>query len=173
MVADRSRQRDRRDGGAESERYEKYLQSLQWQILRQAVLDRALGQCEICGQGAERLEVHHLHYERIYHEWPVDLVALCISCHGTADKIRARKAQLVSAEESYCHSKWGDDWREEIDLVDVQDGFWGWVTRKQEQGDWEWLVDLTAHDVRWRKRHGAWLGVLTLTATRSVHSEEK
>jgi 5-methylcytosine-specific restriction endonuclease McrA len=47
---------------------------------RRAVLRRADGHCEGCGE-PRPLELHHLHYDSIGREGPEDLAALCRDCH--------------------------------------------------------------------------------------------
>ena len=72
--------------------YRKYLQSQKWQEKRKKVFERALknanstnrfGVCEKCGYQPWRpiLQVHHLTYERVFHEEIEDLILLCPKCH--------------------------------------------------------------------------------------------
>jgi len=65
--------------GSERERYAKYLCSPEWWAKRNAVIARASGKCEKCGNTARH--VHHLTYIRKYHERLEDLTALCEECH--------------------------------------------------------------------------------------------
>jgi 5-methylcytosine-specific restriction endonuclease McrA len=60
--------------------YNGYLRSPEWKLKRQAVLLRAGGRCESCGN-YRPLSVHHLSYRRTPHELPLDLAALCYECH--------------------------------------------------------------------------------------------
>jgi 5-methylcytosine-specific restriction endonuclease McrA len=62
--------------------YNGYLRSPEWKLKRQAVVNRAGGRCERCGNFG-RLDVHHLpgSYARIPNELPWDLAALCFECH--------------------------------------------------------------------------------------------
>lgn len=57
-----------------------YLQTPHWKIKRRQAIERADGECEICGSTRE-LEVHHLNYENLGYEEPEDLMALCHNCH--------------------------------------------------------------------------------------------
>lgn len=59
---------------------EGYLLSSKWQEKRRSILMRAGYKCELCGS-TDRLDVHHLTYERVRYERPDDLQALCRSCH--------------------------------------------------------------------------------------------
>lgn len=62
--------------------YTDYLNSPQWKAKRKAVLLRAGGRCERCHQ-QKPIQCHHLpgSYQRIPHELPWDLAALCYDCH--------------------------------------------------------------------------------------------
>ncbi len=64
-------------------RYEEYHLSPEWKTLKTKVIKRAKYTCEGCGE-ADKLEVHHLTYERIGEELMIDLVALCFVCHKKA-----------------------------------------------------------------------------------------
>lgn len=68
------------------ERYHEYLQSPAWRDKRLAALKRAKFKCECCG-GTERLQVHHLTYDRVFHEDVNDLVVLCAEHHDMAEKL--------------------------------------------------------------------------------------
>mgnify|MGYP000388767799 CR=1 FL=1 len=60
--------------------YWKYLKSEHWQTMRRLALERAEGQCAICG-ASERVEVHHRDYSRLGEERLADLTVLCDPCH--------------------------------------------------------------------------------------------
>ena len=77
--------------------YRKYLQSQKWQEKRKKVFERALknanstnrfGVCEKCGYQPWRpiLQVHHLTYERVFHEEIEDLILLCPKCYKKHNK---------------------------------------------------------------------------------------
>ena len=56
-----------------------------WREKREARLDIDKHKCVVCGRPFD-LQVHHLTYERIYNECPLDdLVTLCRSCHQRAE----------------------------------------------------------------------------------------
>jgi 5-methylcytosine-specific restriction endonuclease McrA len=62
-----------------------YLQSPEWALLREQVLERFGRRCAICNaKGA--LSVHHRTYERAMHEDVQDLTALCSACHKLFSK---------------------------------------------------------------------------------------
>jgi 5-methylcytosine-specific restriction endonuclease McrA len=60
--------------------YNRYLDSAQWSVRREAVLRRAQGICEGCGKNRATM-VHHLTYARVTREMLFDLVAICKTCH--------------------------------------------------------------------------------------------
>ena len=67
------------------ENYDTYLQSEQWQIVRQKVWARAKGRCERCNKCSGR-DVHHLRYRGIlFRELEGDnlrwLQLVCPDCH--------------------------------------------------------------------------------------------
>lgn len=62
--------------------YDEYLRTEHWRVTRMEALDRADHRCQLC-HSTERLEVHHASYERLWHERPGDLIALCRKCHAT------------------------------------------------------------------------------------------
>ena len=63
-----------------SARYLNYLQSAEWRYLAARVRARDNNMCQDCGNN-HQLHVHHLTYERIYHEPLTDLITLCDTCH--------------------------------------------------------------------------------------------
>jgi len=60
--------------------YQEYLQTPEWHAKRHLALKRAGYKCQKCYH-QDRLEVHHLTYERRGHELPSDLMVLCRTCH--------------------------------------------------------------------------------------------
>lgn len=62
-------------------RYQAYLESPEWKALRKAVLKRCGKICERCHRYLVD-NVHHLTYERVYHELLEDLQGLCRPCHS-------------------------------------------------------------------------------------------
>ncbi len=60
--------------------YQRYLQTPEWQAIRQMALDRDGHRCVECGS-TERLQVHHKTYRRRGWEKRKDLVTLCKPCH--------------------------------------------------------------------------------------------
>ena len=60
--------------------YDKYLKSKVWRAKRTAVMHRAKGVCEACGEAPPQ-QVHHLTYDRVGREPLFDLVAVCRECH--------------------------------------------------------------------------------------------
>lgn len=60
--------------------YYEYLESEQWQIVRNAAFATHGQKCQICHR-TDRLQVHHLHYRTVFREQPCDLEVLCAGCH--------------------------------------------------------------------------------------------
>lgn len=60
--------------------YRVYLQSDEWQELREMALERAGYRCQICSS-TDGLQVHHRTYENIFEEDEEDLTVLCEDCH--------------------------------------------------------------------------------------------
>lgn len=63
------------------EKYQSYLASREWGILKEAIRERSGGTCERCCLYPMD-HVHHLTYARKYAELLEDLQALCLPCHN-------------------------------------------------------------------------------------------
>lgn len=62
------------------EKYQAYLCSREWSVLKEKVHERAKGMCERCT--VFKIDaVHHLTYARKYHESLEDLQGICKHCH--------------------------------------------------------------------------------------------
>ena len=64
----------------EKEKYQEYLASREWGLLREQVKARSRGICERCKINPSDA-VHHLTYIRKYHELLEDLQDTCDTCH--------------------------------------------------------------------------------------------
>lgn len=62
------------------EKYQMYLASREWGLLKRQVHERSGGICERC-HGCNGQAVHHITYERKYNERLDDLIHLCKGCH--------------------------------------------------------------------------------------------
>ncbi len=60
--------------------YRPYINSEPWHCRRMLARERVGNKCQFCGS-TDRLETHHLSYERLGEEAPEDLIILCRSCH--------------------------------------------------------------------------------------------
>lgn len=69
------------------EEHDAYLRTDKWRLKRAAVLRRANGVCEGCGE-RPAAQVHHLTYEHWQDEFLWELVAICIDCHERAHEKR-------------------------------------------------------------------------------------
>lgn len=78
----------RRGTGVWSARYRRYTRSSQWRARRADAIQRSGGQCDLCHGVTLHHEVHHVTYQRAGAEWPEDLRALCVDCHGMIHEAR-------------------------------------------------------------------------------------
>ena len=70
-------------------RYNAYMQSAEWQIVRATVIQRSRGRCEAVGCKRTARTVHHDRYPRnIFDTRPSDCRALCVTHHRAADAKR-------------------------------------------------------------------------------------
>ena len=67
-----------------TQEYEDYLNSPEWNYIRNIVLKRDNNKCTNCGS-ERKLRVHHKTYKHIFHEinYLIDLVTLCENCHNS------------------------------------------------------------------------------------------
>lgn len=61
-------------------KYQEYLKSAEWKIIRDKVIERDNGICLYCKINPAQ-EVHHKHYKTIYKENLDDLESVCSDCH--------------------------------------------------------------------------------------------
>lgn len=82
-----------------SPEYLAYIQSRAWLDRRAAALRDPNAACWCCGvmAGVQPLDLHHLTYERLRHEWPKDLVLLCRTCHDTVHARRSKHGSIMAA----------------------------------------------------------------------------
>lgn len=82
------------------EKYQAYLCSREWSVIRERVRKRSDGICERCFTN-EMDHVHHLTYERKYKEEMEDLQAICKPCHefthgkSDSDPVRTRPVRVI------------------------------------------------------------------------------
>lgn len=74
-------------------RYEVYLQTEEFDRIRQKVFARDGNKCVICGS-TDGIEPHHLTYRNTYHENLDDLITLCRSCHSIHHAIAQREKAI-------------------------------------------------------------------------------
>lgn len=75
--------------------YKRYLKTLHWKQIREKVLQRANGKCEICGYEPWKptgLQVHHKTYKNRGNERLDDLVAVCPWCHQKVHGICGKRS---------------------------------------------------------------------------------
>lgn len=104
------------------EKYQLYLASREWAVLKEAVRARSGGKCERCLY-APGEQVHHQTYERVYAERLDDLLHVCAPCHEFVsgkrqdDPIHDLPIRLFgrTIESVYLAGKiTGTTWRDEI-----------------------------------------------------------
>lgn len=69
--------------------YGDYLKTKHWAKVRSHAIERADRRCQQCFS-RDRLEVHHMTYERRGEERPTDLIVLCHDCHQRRHPKRVR-----------------------------------------------------------------------------------
>lgn len=74
-----------------TERYDEYMQSPEWQRIRQLRIQIDGGKCAMCGKASDNLEVHHMRYNNLGCEdvWR-DVVSLCAPCHEAVHALMNR-----------------------------------------------------------------------------------
>ncbi len=82
-------------------RYQAYLASEKWGIIRRRVLDRDKGLCQGCLQD-KATEVHHRTYQNLFDEFAFELISLCSACHerlhrqrGTPNVARGQRIEQL------------------------------------------------------------------------------
>lgn len=61
-------------------KYQRYLASREWSVIRERVRERSGNRCEHCCSAPQQA-VHHLTYENVGNERLGDLLAVCEPCH--------------------------------------------------------------------------------------------
>ena len=61
--------------------YKEYLLTSHWCKVRMKALALANNRCSICDR-ENHLEVHHVIYDNLWHEYANDIVVLCGTCHS-------------------------------------------------------------------------------------------
>ena len=85
-----------------SQQYLDYLKSDTWKARRLAALERADFRCQLCGE-CDRLEVHHLTYERLGNEDPNDLIVICKSHHWMEHNKGINPEHVQTIKRTYCN----------------------------------------------------------------------
>ena len=66
-----------------------YLRTDHWRRTAAEARVRAGQRCQRCGT-AGRLDCHHVSYDHLWREYPVDLMVLCRFCHQRVHRRRGR-----------------------------------------------------------------------------------
>jgi hypothetical protein len=84
--------------GALKLRIQERLERLDWPKVAFACKWAARGRCQLCGRQFPHpfigLEAHHNTYERLGHEHPSDLTALCAGCHAVFTWMQRNSSEL-------------------------------------------------------------------------------
>ena len=74
-----------KDTGEVCHTYSEYLQSRHWKNLKIRYWKSKMPKCcGVCGSSTSSKNMHHKTYKRIGHEWLMDIIPLCQSCHHQA-----------------------------------------------------------------------------------------
>lgn len=74
-------------------KYLKYLKSEKWANIRLDLFLCRGEKCELC-ERKNKLQIHHLTYDRIFNEEPEDLVILCSRCHRNQHPVEQIKKRI-------------------------------------------------------------------------------
>ena len=127
------------------ERYQIVISSERWKRLRLKLIEKNESKCSRCGwqknafDKSRNLELHHKTYERLGEERESDLEIVCSICHVKADKERAIKGQIKSAQamydaqfEGWATSVYGEGF-DDFENESIHDRFQRWQERKNEE----------------------------------------
>ena len=90
-------------------KYEAYLQTEQFNNIRQAVLARDGYKCVVCGS-TDMLQAHHLTYRNLYHEPTSDLITLCRKCHSIYHAVDKRRAAVDAIYQREDEKRMKENW---------------------------------------------------------------
>lgn len=97
--------------------YKKYLNSKEWKDKANKRMEKDRFLCQDCG-AAYNLVVHHLTYDRIYHEDMKDLTTLCKKCHAAYHL--PRKSEQGSDDMSWVDTfVWGNVYEQRINQYEA------------------------------------------------------
>lgn len=68
--------------------YNEYIKSGKWRRFKKNIIEQRGASCELCKNKANRLDLHHKTYDRLFNEGPEDVMLLCHPCH---EKVHDRK----------------------------------------------------------------------------------
>lgn len=113
-----------------SQEYLDYLKSATWKEKRSEALARSGGFCERCGAQAEKLEVHHLTYDRFGKELLSDLLVCCVPCHDGADverKMHHAAKVWDRRVDGWATKRYGENWDAIVSTEDAHDELHDWL----------------------------------------------
>ena len=100
------------------ETYAQYLRSEHWKLFSEAIKQQT-PQCYCC-RFHNKLQVHHINYERLGGEWPSDVIVVCDKCHKTIHELGGKDAHIILKKKSPGKKqkqkskpkKWVKNWRQ-------------------------------------------------------------
>lgn len=87
------------------ERYGLYLKSPEWSARRERCFEVNGRQCSHC-KYTGRVQVHHLTYERLFHEHEGDMLPLCAKCHELIETVIKLNPSTVRRGETETLKAW-------------------------------------------------------------------
>ena len=116
--------------------YDRYINSEMWKNKARYAKYKKGPDCERCGKKNCVLEVHHKHYNTLYHERLEDVEVLCDVCHPKADQEREKE----TAFHTWADKVYGDRWYSfsQYTLDAIQEEFDEWYEdiKEREEDDW-------------------------------------
>ena len=117
----------------DTKEYRAYLKSDIWKGKRQLVLDTKGSECENCGENAlGNLQIHHVTYDRIYHEHIDDFEVLCGTCHNDHHIWESNNRKKRAAINTFMTKKYGEYWEDGQSYDSALEEFDDWLEEKEE-----------------------------------------
>jgi hypothetical protein len=114
--------------------YSAYIKSYSWKKKRLLAIEKLGRKCQKCGKESLPLDVHHKHYQTLYHERLVDVEILCSLCHQIEDKKRSLDRQEKAYSNGFmtwASKKYGEECWLYMDEIKLTEEFDEWLELKQ------------------------------------------
>lgn len=109
-----------------SDEYLNYLESEEWKIRREEILERDNHTCVLCNGPAE--QVHHKTYAHLGNEYDEELVSVCKACHPLADEMRPATTRYLARVNGWANRVYGPYWRNFRSFSFVEYEFKDWMS---------------------------------------------